>query len=49
MAPIMNEFVRQGVHVLVCDGRYRGVDTALNMEKVCIDLGNAVRQIRVLP
>ena len=44
--PIMNEFVRQGVHVLACDGRYRGVDTALNMEKVCIDLGNAVRHAK---
>ena len=41
--PIMNEFVRQGVHVLACDGRYRGVDSALLMEKAAIDLGGAVR------
>ena len=44
--PIMNEFVGHGVHVLACDGRYRGVDTALNMEKVTIDLGNAVRHAK---
>ena len=41
--PIMNEFVKQGVHVLACDGRYRGVDSALNMEKATLDLGAAVR------
>ena len=44
--PIMNEFVHQGVHVLACDGRYRGVDNALNMEKACVDLGNAVRHAK---
>ena len=44
--PIMNEFVRQGVHVLACDGRYRGVDNALNMEKARVDLGNAVRHAK---
>ena len=44
--PIMSEFVRCGVHVLACDGRYRGVDSALNMEKVTLDLGNAVRHAK---
>ena len=41
--PIMNEFVQQGVHVLACDGRYRGADYALNMEKCAVDLGSAVK------
>ena len=44
--PIMTEFARQGLHVLACDGRYRGVDSALNMEKATLDLGNAVRHAR---
>lgn len=44
--PIMGEFVSQGMHVLACDGRYRGVDSALNMEKVTLDLGNAMRHAR---
>ncbi|MBF2754065.1 MAG: alpha/beta fold hydrolase [Gammaproteobacteria bacterium AqS3] len=44
--PVMGEFVRRGIHVLACDGRYRGVDSALNMEKVTLDLGNAVRHAR---
>jgi alpha-beta hydrolase superfamily lysophospholipase len=44
--PIMNEFVRHGVHVLACDGRYRGVDSALLMEKAAMDLGAAVRHAK---
>lgn len=44
--PIMNEFVQQGVHVLSCDGRYRGADYALNMEKCALDLGSAVRHAK---
>lgn len=44
--PIMNEFVQQGVHVLACDGRYRGVDYALNMEKCAVDLGSAIRHAK---
>lgn len=44
--PIMNEFVQQGVHVLACDGRYRGADYALNMEKCAVDLGAAVKHAK---
>lgn len=44
--PIMNEFVQQGVHVLACDGRYRGADYALNMEKCAVDLGSAVKHAK---
>lgn len=44
--PIMTEFVQQGAHVLACDGRYRGVDSALNMEKSAVDLGAAVKHAK---
>jgi pimeloyl-ACP methyl ester carboxylesterase len=44
--PVMSQFARSGVHVLACDSRYRGADYALNMEKVTIDLGSAVRHAR---
>ena len=42
----MSQFARAGVHVLACDSRYRGADYALNMEKVTMDLGSAVRHAR---
>ena len=44
--PVMSQFARAGVHVLACDSRYRGADYALNMEKVTMDLGSAVRHAR---
>lgn len=44
--PIMSQFARAGVHVLACDSRYRGADYALNMEKVTLDLGSAMRHAR---
>lgn len=44
--PVMKEFAERGVHVLACDGRYRGVDYALNMEKTAADLGSAVRHAK---
>ena len=44
--PVMSQFARSGVHVLACDSRYRGADYALNMEKVTMDLGSAVRHAR---
>ncbi len=44
--PIINEFVKKGVDVLACDGRYRGADYALNMEKCVVDLGMAVKHAR---
>ena len=36
--PILHSLAKQGVHVLWCDSRYRGTDSALIMEKVLIDL-----------
>ena len=44
--PIMTNLARAGVHVMACDSRYRGADHALNMEKVTLDLGSAVRHAR---
>ena len=44
--PVMSQFARAGIHVLACDSRYRGADYALNMEKVTMDLGSAVRHAR---
>ena len=44
--PVMSQFARAGVHVLACDSRDRGADYALNMEKVTMDLGSAVRHAR---
>lgn len=44
--PIMTNLARAGVHVMACDSRYRGADHALNMEKVTLDLGAAVRHAR---
>ncbi len=44
--PVMSQFARAGIHVLASDSRYRGADYALNMEKVTMDLGSAVRHAR---
>ncbi|MCA6249317.1 alpha/beta hydrolase [Phenylobacterium sp.] len=44
--PVMRLFAEAGVHVLAADSRYRGVDNALIMEKVALDLGAAVRHAR---
>lgn len=41
--PVMKHFARQGIHVIAADSRYRGVDSALIMEKVAVDLGAVVR------
>ena len=35
--PILHSLAKQGVHVLWCDSRYRGTDSALIMEKVLIE------------
>jgi pimeloyl-ACP methyl ester carboxylesterase len=44
--PVMRLFAEAGVHILAADSRYRGVDNALIMEKVALDLGAAVRHAR---
>ncbi|MGI5158967.1 alpha/beta fold hydrolase [Microbispora sp. CA-102843] len=44
--PMSNALPRAGHHVIYCNSRYRGVDSALIMEKVVQDLGACVRDAR---
>ena len=44
--PIMNALARSGHHVIYCNSRYRGNDTALLMEKVVQDLGECIRDAK---
>lgn len=44
--PMTNALARAGHHVIYCNSRYRGVDSALIMEKVVQDLGACVRDAR---
>jgi len=44
--PMMNALAKSGVHVVWCDSRYRGTDVALIMEKVVIDLGNCIKELK---
>ena len=44
--PMMAAQAKCGIHVMYCDTRYRGVDTALIMEKVICDLGACVRDAK---
>ncbi|MDH3707184.1 MAG: alpha/beta hydrolase [Acidimicrobiia bacterium] len=41
--PMVRALARAGHHVIYCNSRYRGVDSALIMEKVVLDLGACVR------
>lgn len=44
--PMINALARAGHHVVYCNSRYRGVDSALIMEKVVQDLGACVAHVR---
>lgn len=44
--PMTNALPRAGHHVIYCNSRYRGVDSALIMEKVVQDLGACVRDAK---
>jgi len=44
--PMMAALAKAGVHTIYCDTRYRGVDSALIMEKVVCDLGAVVRDAK---
>jgi pimeloyl-ACP methyl ester carboxylesterase len=43
--PMVNALARAGVHIVYCNPRYRGNDTALIMEKCVLDLGACVRDL----
>src|SRR3954451_17585305 len=40
--PMVHELAKQGHHVIYANSRYRGVDFGLIMEKVVVDLGQAI-------
>ncbi|MFZ1490730.1 MAG: alpha/beta hydrolase [Ilumatobacteraceae bacterium] len=44
--PIVNSLARAGHHIAYVNTRYRGIDVALIMESVLIDLGAAIRHIK---
>ena len=44
--PLVTELAKYGNHVIYANSRYRGVDSALIMEKVVLDLAAAVRDAR---
>jgi pimeloyl-ACP methyl ester carboxylesterase len=44
--PMPSGLARAGFHVIYCNSRYPGVDYALIMEKVAIDLGACIRDAR---
>jgi alpha-beta hydrolase superfamily lysophospholipase len=44
--PLVTELAKQGNHVIYAGSRYRGIDSALIMEKVVLDLAAAVRDAK---
>ncbi|ATQ43521.1 alpha/beta hydrolase family protein [Caulobacter mirabilis] len=44
--PMPGALAKLGVHVIYCNSRFRGNDTALTMEKVALDLGACVRDAK---
>ena len=44
--PMVTELAKQGNHVIYAGSRYRGVDSALIMEKVVLDLAAAIRDAK---
>jgi len=43
--PMVNALARAGAHIVYCNPRYRGNDTALIMEKCVLDLGACIRDL----
>src|SRR5262245_88478 len=44
--PLPHALARAGYHVIYCNSRYPGVDYALQMEKVLLDLGACIRDAK---
>jgi len=44
--PLVNTLAADGVHVIYCNPRYRGNDTALIMEKCVLDLGACIKDAK---
>src|SRR3546814_8024765 len=47
--PLPYALAKAGHHVIYCNSRYPGVDYALQMEKVAIDLGECIRDAKNRP
>jgi pimeloyl-ACP methyl ester carboxylesterase len=44
--PMVSALAKKGFHVIYCNSRYRGTDSALIMEKVVLDLGACIRDAK---
>lgn len=44
--PLPSALAKRGLHVIYCNSRYRGIDNALIMEKVALDLGACIRDAK---
>ncbi|RLP53521.1 MAG: alpha/beta fold hydrolase [Ketobacter sp.] len=44
--PMVSALAKKGCHVIYCNSRYRGTDSALIMEKVVLDLGACIRDAK---
>lgn len=44
--PMVNALARAGTHIIYCNPRYRGNDSALIMEKCLLDLGACIRDLK---
>src|SRR2546430_13693875 len=44
--PMINGLARAGHHVIYCNSRFRGTDSALLMEKVVEDLGECIKDAK---
>ncbi|MCB1647549.1 MAG: alpha/beta hydrolase [Pseudomonadales bacterium] len=44
--PMVNALARAGIHIIYCNPRYRGNDSALIMEKCVLDLGACIRDLK---
>ena len=44
--PLVNSLAANGVHVIYCNPRYRGNDTALILEKCVLDLGACIKDLK---
>ena len=44
--PMPTALAKSGIPVIYCNSRYRGVDSGLIMEKVVLDLGACIREVK---
>jgi alpha-beta hydrolase superfamily lysophospholipase len=44
--PMVTALAKAGHHVIYCNSRYRGIDSALSMEKCVIDLGACIKEAK---